>query len=369
MRAGRNVARSFVNLGAKVRDLRGKFRGASGSFAAPERNSGRCAVRIFDDYAARLHAANAPGSVAKKHNVAAEAFDGEVFVNRADDGAFRLSKDGVERVVWNCAAACDRGEAAAAATTHASIDAIAMEVRAVASATSGDAFGEHFDDRVKLRAFEIAVGIGAADARVEIVFLPILGGTHRDNLLGENVLRRVGNFDAIEIALSDGANERGAFEEFIASGREDAAFRNRAMPVAGASDALEGGGDGPRGADLADEVNRADIDSELERRGSDEGLNFAGFEFGFGGEAKFAREAAVVSSDRVFAEALLEMMGDAFGQAARIYEDERGAMLANEIARHDCKFRPTFRAMRRGRVRSRELRRRGRACADGRSGR
>ena len=110
----------------------------------------------------------------------------------------------------------------------------------------------------------------------------------------------VGNFDAIEFALAHRAHQRGAFEQFIARGGEDAAFGNRAAPVAGAADALQSPPNRARGADLADQIDAADVDAQFERSGGDESANLAGFQFAFGGEAQLAREAAVMRGDRVF---------------------------------------------------------------------
>ena len=277
-----------------------------------------------------------------------EAFDGKILVDGADDRAFRLRNYGVEGVVGNRAAARDCREAASATAAHASIHSIAMQVGAIAATARGDSFRKHFDDCVELRALEIAIGISATNTREKIVFLPVFSRTHGDDLLRENILRRVGNFDAVEIALSNGANQGGAFKKFISRCGEDSSFRNRAVPVAGASDALQSGCDRARRADLANQINRADIDTKLERSGRNESSNFSGFQLIFRGEAELAREAAVMRGDRVFAKALFEMMRHSFREAARVDEHERRAVLANEHRLRGCKSRPTFRARRPG---------------------
>ena len=64
--------------------------------------------------------------------------------------------------------------------------------------------------------------------------------------------------------------------------------------MAGAADALHGYGDGAGGADLADEVDVADVDAEFERGGGDEDFDFAVFEALLGVEAEDAGERAVV---------------------------------------------------------------------------
>ena len=72
-------------------------------------------MRIFDQHApGDADAPDAPGRVPEQHDVAGQAFDREVLVDGADDGAFRLGDDGVEAGVRNRAAAGDRDQARAA---------------------------------------------------------------------------------------------------------------------------------------------------------------------------------------------------------------------------------------------------------------
>ncbi len=49
-------------------------------------------MRVFNQHPAgfAFHAANAPRAVAEQHDVARVAFDGEVFVERADDNSVWL---------------------------------------------------------------------------------------------------------------------------------------------------------------------------------------------------------------------------------------------------------------------------------------
>ena len=66
------------------------------------------------------------------------------------------------------------------------------------------------------------------------------------------------------------------------------------------------------------------------------------FQAALGFEAQLAREAAVVRQDGVFAEALREMMRHALGQAARVDEDKRGAVLADELGDAVVDLAPHF---------------------------
>ena len=101
-----------------------------------------------------------------------------------------------------------------------------------------------------------------------------------------------------------GADEGGALDELVAGGGEEAALGVQAEGVAGAADALEEGRDAAGRADLADEVDAADVDAELEGGGGDEGLQLAGLEALLDAQTALAREAAVVAADVLLAEAL-----------------------------------------------------------------
>ena len=69
---------------AEVGELRGEFLGAAGSFAEPERNAGRGAVRVFDEHGAGVARGEFSRSVAEENDVAGKAFDGEILVDGAD---------------------------------------------------------------------------------------------------------------------------------------------------------------------------------------------------------------------------------------------------------------------------------------------
>ena len=67
-----------------------QLRAAPRRFAQPERNIRRHALRVFHAQAIALHANDAVAGVAELEDVAGEAFHGEVFVHRADDGGLRF---------------------------------------------------------------------------------------------------------------------------------------------------------------------------------------------------------------------------------------------------------------------------------------
>src|SRR5207247_4754971 len=89
--------------------------------------------------------------------------------------------------------------------------------------------------------------------------------------------------------------------------------------------------DGLRRADLHDEVDVADVDSEFEGGGRDRRLQLTVFELLLDLETGHLRQGAVVGLEVVHA-ALLESEGDVFRPAPGVREDERRAMLVDQLA-------------------------------------
>ena len=100
--------------------------------------------------------------------------------------------------------------------------------------------------------------------------------------------------------------------------------------MVGAADALQERGDAARRADLADQLDRADVDAELERRGGDQRAQVAGAQAGLDPVAAVLRQAAVVGGHDVVAEALAELVREPLGQPAGVDEHERGAVLRDQ---------------------------------------
>ena len=112
--------------------------------------------------------------------------------------------------------------------------------------------------------------------------------------------------------------------------------------MARATDTLQARGNGARGTDLANKVDCADVDAEFERSRGHEGANFSGLEFSFGDQAKLARQTAVMRGDSFVAKAFAKMMRSAFGQAARVDENESGAVLGGQSGEAIVDFVPHF---------------------------
>ena len=136
--------------------------------------------------------------------------------------------------------------------------------------------------------------------------------------------------DRVEVPGPHRGEERGALDELVTRRWVQAALRHAGAGVVGAADALQEGRDAPRRSDLADELDRPDVDAELERGSRDERLEIAGAQARFDAVAPVLGEAAVVRGDDVVAETLAELVREAFGQPPGVHEHEGGAVLEDE---------------------------------------
>jgi hypothetical protein len=115
-----------LDVGAQARHRGAELIRARRRFTEPERNARRLALGILDPHAAGFDAQDAIGSVAELKDVAGEALDGEIFVERADEDAGGLENHLVIGVVGDGAAAGDGGEPRALARPQHVIHGVAM---------------------------------------------------------------------------------------------------------------------------------------------------------------------------------------------------------------------------------------------------
>ena len=164
-RDGRNAVQTLADFVPQLGHVKRKLLRPCRRFPIPEWNGWRRSMRIFDQHPTRpsFYAMNAPGGVPQQHYVASVALDREVFVERANDNPFRSGHYGEQRGFGYGAAAGNCGQSGSSTGAQLSVYAIVMQVGAVASAASSNAFRKHFQNRIKEFAREIAVWIGAFD--------------------------------------------------------------------------------------------------------------------------------------------------------------------------------------------------------------
>jgi hypothetical protein len=112
----------------------------------------------------------------------------------------------------------------------------------------------------------------AAHEGEEIVLAVLRARRFGDDLLRQDVERRVVRDDAIELAAPHRPHQRRALDQIVARRGEDASLRQTRNRMAGSADALQQRRDAMRRSNLADEIDVADVDTELQRRGGDERL-------------------------------------------------------------------------------------------------
>jgi hypothetical protein len=155
---------------------------------------------------------------------------------------------------------------------------------------------------------QAAIGPGAAEQREERVLLPFARRHLGDDLLRQHVERRARDRRAGRARRARTLSSSAAHS--TSSSRDSGKSRPLGVPptaVAGAADALQEAGDRARRADLADEVDLADIDAELERGGRDQRLQLPRLEALLGVEPQLLGEAAVMRRERAVAEPLGEL--------------------------------------------------------------
>jgi len=134
-------------------------------------------------------------------NVARQALDGEVFVDRADGHALGFEDDVKIEHVRDGTAVGQCGEVGAAPGTQASVDRVVVQVGTASAAACAETLGGHGDDAVEGLAFEAAVRPGACERGVEIV-----GGALAGRDLGSAPERR--RRPRAERERADGPEER-----------------------------------------------------------------------------------------------------------------------------------------------------------------
>ena len=218
-----------------------------------------------------------------------------------------------------------------------------MDVRAAPPAAGRESFGQHLHHGVELRPRESSVRVRRAHALVQGTFVPLFARRGRHDLLGQDVERLLRDNQTIEPALARGAEHGGTFDQLVPRQREHPPFGNRAQAVPCPPHALQQRGDRSSGTHLDDQIDAADVDSQLERRGGDQRLQLAPLQPLLCLQPFFSRQAAVMARDAIGAEPFGQMHREAFAQPTGVYEHQRRAVLRNQLGDAGVDLFPHFR--------------------------
>ena len=93
---------------------------------------------------------------------------------------------------------------------------------------------------------------------------------------------------------------------------------------------------------MADQVHRANVNPELERRRGDQGPHFSRFELFLGRQAQPSRQTPVMRFDGRFAQPLAQVVRDALGKPPRVDEYQGRTMLPRKFGQAVVNFLPHF---------------------------
>ena len=251
---------------AEPRHLLGQLACPPRRLPQPERHRRRRAMRILDPDPSRLDPPNPPRRGPQQEDVARQALDGEVLVNRPDRRPLRFRHHQVVGVVRDRAAGGNRRQARAAPSAHHAVHPVAVQPGAMPPARRCNAVRQHRHHLVEHAARQVAVRVRAPHQVEQPVLFPVARRRRGDDLLRQHVARPRHHCPLVKQAPPDGADECGAFDQLVARRRKEAPFRNERPIhlVAGTPDPLQRDRDRAGRTDVADQIDRADVDAELE---------------------------------------------------------------------------------------------------------
>ena len=141
-----------------------------------------------------------------------------------------------------------------------------MDVRPPSPTPGGESIREHVHDFVELLAGERSIRVGPPNQIEELVFLPLLGGRRGHDLLGQDVERLLRDDQPVQLPPPNGPEKRHALHQLVTAQRKQPTLGHGTERVTRSADALQERGEPAWRADLTDQIHRADVDPELQRR-------------------------------------------------------------------------------------------------------
>jgi hypothetical protein len=228
------------------RHLLRQLHGAARRFAQPKGHRRRQPRRALHPHAPGLDPPNAPGAAAEEEHVSGRGLDGPIFIDGADHLFVGLEHHRIHRGLGDGPARGQGQEPGVATPSHHAVDPIPVDVGALPTPGRDQPFAEHGQHLVEGLAAQVAVRVGPLHHLVEGRGVPIFGGRHRHQLLGQHVDRLLHQLERVEVALLQGAQERQAFDQLIPGEGPDSTLRHPAQGVSRTAHPLEQDRDVPR---------------------------------------------------------------------------------------------------------------------------
>ena len=326
----RPLSQPPIDLVTQPRHGKGQLVAAPWRLAQPEGNARRHALSIFDTHPPGLDLEDAIRGVTQLEHIAGQALHREVLVHRADIQPLRLQQHGIVGVVGDGAAGGQCGQPATAPATQAARREITVQIGAAGSVAGRIALGEHSQQCLEGRIVERGIGRRAVKRLQQLILAPLTTGHFRDDLLRQHVQRRVRDLQRVQLATTHGVEQRGTLDQVVAGAGKQPPLGHPGDLVPGAPDPLQKGRDRAWRTQLTDQLDITDVDTQLQRGRRDQYPQLAALELLLGAQPLFAGQTAVMRSDHLCTQPLGQVAGGALGQAPRVDEHQRGAMLASQ---------------------------------------
>ena len=329
-----------LHVGAQAGHRARQLRAPPRSLSQPERDRRGLPVRVRHSHGPGIDGEDAPGGVPQLEDVARRTLDGEVLVERADEGLLRIEHHPVVGVVGDGASRRDRREAGRATPLDAPVDPVAVHERPAPPAPGDEALGDHLHHLVEVLARQLPVRVRAAPEAEELILGPGFARRLGHRLLRQHVERLRHHHEPVQLSVVHGPHQRRALDQIVAREREQAAPGGAAHGVPGPPHPLQEGRDPARRADLAHQVDVPDVDAELERRRRHQRLQRARAKPVLGRQSRLLGEAAVVRGDRLLPQPVGQPGREAFRHPARVDEDEGGPVSLDRLGQALVDLRP-----------------------------
>ncbi len=199
-----------------------------------------------------------------------------------------------------------------------------MQVRGPSAATGTDPLGYQLGHFREVLGGHRRERGRAAHQRQQVARGPFRRGALRHHLLRQDVQRALRYAQLVEPPGTRAAQQCRAFHQLVARGRIEQPGRNTVPRMVGSSDPLQERGEAARRADLAYQLHRSDIDTQLQRRGRHQGPQVAAAQPGLDPLPAVPGQAAVMGRHLAVPETLAELVGELLGHPPGIDEDQRG---------------------------------------------
>ena len=167
----------------------------------------------------------------------------------------------------------------------------------VAQRAGREPAGDQAEHALERLGREVAERIGAADEVEEGGNVPAIHGHAGHDLLGQDVEAAVGHPEVLDVPLDHRPREGRGLEQVGRRLGDQPPLAHPVDDVPGPADALQPAGDVPGRLHLADEVDVAHVDAQLERRRRDHAPQAAAFELLLGRPPLLQAQAAVVGAE------------------------------------------------------------------------